>query len=91
MAQLNLHSPFERDAVVHHRGHAALVSQAALAVGGKVHQRLQARNSARFVRQYQIVILATADGAAGRLKRHGFYRNIRIALHNGKLHESSRV
>lgn len=66
--------------VVDHRNHAPLVCQTAVAVGGHVHQRLQAGNGTIGVRQHQVIVNATANRAARRYKITGRHRSVGLIL-----------
>lgn len=88
--QFNLAATFQRNVVQQHAGNVAAVGDAAFAVSGDMHNRLQARNGALFVRQHQVVVYAAADGAARRQKiATALRRNLAAFIfYNGKSHKA---
>lgn len=88
--QFNLAAAFQRNVVQQHAGNVAAVGDAAFAVSGNVHDRLQAGNGALFVRQHQVVVHAAADGAARRQKiATALRRNLAAFIfYNGKSHKA---
>lgn len=88
--QLDLAAALQRDIVKQHAGHVAAVGHPAFAVSGNMHDCLQARDGALFVRQYQVVVYAAADGAARRQEiAAALWRNLAIfVFYNRKSHKA---
>lgn len=88
--QFNLAASFQRNIVQQHAGDVAAIGDAAFAVRGNVHDRLQTGNGALFVRQHQVVVHAAADGAARRQKiATALRRNLAAFIfYNGKSHKA---
>ena len=87
--QFNLAATFQRNVVQQHAGNVAAVGDAAFAVSGNMHDRLQAGNGALFVRQHRLLsTLRPMVPPGGRKSQLLCGGTGRFYFYNGKSHKA---